>query len=183
MTKTATLFSRQHCIYTSLLFEDVAVVSSGAHVVWLALTRCGSSIWNSNIARCPQGFQMFEDSFHTDITSDFIKVFHYLVPLQSYWLLLPSPQATETARKPSSRFERIAQLQLTLLMGDVYCVCSPPNSPSTGVRAAVQGWSYFLGRRFCVLCFEICISSLFSPSPLCSAKFKTKHTLNLWPNK
>ena len=81
---------------------------------------------------------MFEDSFHTDITSDFIKVFHYLVPLQSYWLL-PSSQATETARNPSSRFEQIAQLQLTLLMRGVSCVCSPPNSPSTGVRAAVQG--------------------------------------------
>ena len=30
--------------------------------------------------------------------------------------------------------------------------------------------------------FEICIPSLFSPSPLWSTNFKTKHTPNLWPN-
>ena len=43
----------------------------------------------------------------------------------------------------------------------------------------IQGQSYFLGQRFCVLCFEICIPSLFSPSPLCGANFKIKQTLNL----
>ena len=43
----------------------------------------------------------------------------------------------------------------------------------------IQGRRSFLGQIFCVLCFEICIPSLFSPSPLCSANFKTKHALNL----
>ena len=37
--------------------------------------------------------------------------------------------------------------------------------------------------RFRVLCFEISPPSLFSPSPLWSAIFKTKHAENLWPNK
>ena len=40
----------------------------------------------------------------------------------------------------------------------------------------IQGWSYFLGQRFCVLYFEIC--TLPFPS-LWSANFKTKHALNL----
>ena len=46
-----------------------------------------------------------------------------------------------------------------------------------------QGSRYFLGQRFCVLYFEICIPSLFSPSPLWSANFKTKHAQNFSPNK
>ena len=37
----------------------------------------------------------------------------------------------------------------------------------------------FLFQRFCVLCFEICIPSLFSPSLLWSAIYKTKQALNL----
>ena len=32
---------------------------------------------------------------------------------------------------------------------------------------------YFLGQRFCVLCIEICTPSLFTPSPLCGASFRT----------
>ena len=42
---------------------------------------------------------------------------------------------------------------------------------------------YFLDQKFCVACFEIYIHSLFFPSLLWSANFKTKHALNLWPNK
>ena len=34
-------------------------------------------------------------------------------------------------------------------------------------------------QRYSVLCFGICVPSLFSPSPLCSANFKTKQAQNL----
>ena len=47
----------------------------------------------------------------------------------------------------------------------------------------LQGSRYFLGQMFCVLCLEICTPSLFSPSSLCGASFKTKQALNLWPNR
>ena len=42
----------------------------------------------------------------------------------------------------------------------------------------VQGPRYFMGQMFCAPCFEIWTPSLFSPSPLCSASFKTKWALN-----
>ena len=38
----------------------------------------------------------------------------------------------------------------------------------------IQGWNYFWFQRFCVLCFDICTPSLFSPSPLLECKFQNK---------
>ena len=43
------------------------------------------------------------------------------------------------------------------------------------------GVELFLGSKvLCLPYFEICAPSLFSPSPLWSVNFKTKHALNLW---
>ena len=46
----------------------------------------------------------------------------------------------------------------------------------------VQGWRYFLGQRWCVLCFGICIPSLpFLPLSRLECKLAKQNTL--WPNK
>ena len=47
----------------------------------------------------------------------------------------------------------------------------------------IQGDRNLWGQRFCVLFLEICTPSLFSPSPLCGAIFRTKQALNLWHHK
>ena len=60
----------------------------------------------------------------------------------------------------------------------VQCACR-----RDGKLSWYLGIRYFLGQRFCVLCFENCTSSLFSTSPLWSSNFKIKRALNLSPNK
>ena len=42
---------------------------------------------------------------------------------------------------------------------------------------------YLWCQKFCVLCFDFCTPSLFSPSPLCGAILRAKQTQNLWHHK
>ena len=51
---------------------------------------------------------------------------------------------------------------------------SPYVAASLKILLHLLGWRYFWGRRFCVLCFEICTPSLFSPSPPWQFQNKTR---------
>ena len=64
-----------------------------------------------------------------------------------------------------ARNHRITSLKQT-------CCVNAEENPRRGTH--IQGWRYFLGQRFSVLCSEIGIPSPFFPSPLWSANFKIK---------
>ena len=160
----------------------------------LSALRLSEVQWSSKIVYFLHNFMnphLMQSCFSRQLTLDAMEVwqwsiFHSRTSWSSSWWTASCPGCRSGYRLlrpyfcvkkgPQNSLAVVDQLNKTQ---DLWRRGKTADNPSSNV----QRWSYFFGKRFWVLNFEICTPYLFSPSPLWSANFKTKHALNRWHNK